>query len=92
MTGGRFGKTLSRKLENHRPLQGPVAQRGRTATVSQPHPAAGFPDLRPRPYVERRQVLLDVLGDAGPSIVPVWSTTDLDEGLLWYAALEGTGV
>ncbi|MFI1169335.1 DNA ligase [Streptomyces sp. NPDC020801] len=56
------------------------------------HPAAGFPDLRPRPYVERRQVLLDVLADAGPSIVPVWSTTDLDEALLWYAALEGTGV
>ncbi|MFF4361157.1 hypothetical protein [Streptomyces sp. NPDC001604] len=56
------------------------------------HPAAGFPDLRPRPYVERRQVLLDVLADAGPSIVPVWSTTDLDEALLWYAPLEGTGV
>ncbi|WP_282090213.1 hypothetical protein [Streptomyces tendae] len=37
------------------------------------HPAAGFPDLRPRPYVERRQVLLDVLADAGPSIVPMWS-------------------
>ncbi|CAM5316093.1 DNA ligase OS=Streptomyces aurantiogriseus OX=66870 GN=GCM10010251_96440 PE=4 SV=1 [Streptomyces aurantiogriseus] len=56
------------------------------------HPAAGFPDLRPRPYVERRQVLLDVLADAGPPIVPVWSTTDLDEALLWYTALEGTGV
>lgn len=48
--------------------------------------------MLPRPYVERRQVLLDVLADAGPSIVPVWSTTDLDEALLWYAALEGTGV
>ncbi|MGY5118326.1 hypothetical protein ACWC2H_21080 [Streptomyces sp. 900105755] len=35
------------------------------------HPAAGVPDLRSRPYVERRQVLLDVLADAGPSIVPV---------------------
>lgn len=46
------------------------------------HPAAGFPDLRPHPYVERRQVLLDVLPDAGPSIVPVWSTTDLDEAPL----------
>ncbi|MFD8933210.1 ATP-dependent DNA ligase [Streptomyces mirabilis] len=56
------------------------------------HPAAGFPDLRPRPYVERRQVLLDVLADTGPPIVPVWSTTDLDEALLWYEALEGTGV
>lgn len=56
------------------------------------HPAAGFPDLRPRPYVERRQVLLDVLADVGPPIVPVWSTTDLDEALLWYETLEGTGV
>ncbi|WP_172639381.1 hypothetical protein [Streptomyces tailanensis] len=37
-----------------------------------------MPDLRPRPYAERRQVLLDVLADASPSIVPVWSTTDLD--------------
>lgn len=56
------------------------------------HPAAGFPDLRPRPYVERRQVLLDVLADVGPPIVPVWSTTDLDEALLWYETLGGTGV
>ncbi|AMW08174.1 hypothetical protein A4E84_00645 [Streptomyces qaidamensis] len=56
------------------------------------HPAAGFPDLRPRPDVERRQVLPDVLADTGPPIVPVWSTTDLDEALLWCTALEGTGV
>ncbi|GLP67220.1 hypothetical protein TUSST3_38420 [Streptomyces sp. TUS-ST3] len=47
------------------------------------HPAAGFPDLRPRPYVERRQVLLDVFSNTGPPIVPVWSTTDLDDALLW---------
>ncbi|MFF4787801.1 RNA ligase family protein [Streptomyces griseorubiginosus] len=56
------------------------------------HPAAGFPDLRPRPYAERRQILLDVLADVGPPIVPVWSTTDLDEALLWFETLEGTGV
>ncbi|MGW1752565.1 ATP-dependent DNA ligase [Streptomyces sp. NPDC002092] len=56
------------------------------------HPAADLPDLRPRPYTERRLVLLDVLADVGPPIVPVWSTTDLDEALLWYTALEGTGV
>ncbi|MFF8024772.1 hypothetical protein ACFZDJ_27455 [Streptomyces sp. NPDC007896] len=56
------------------------------------HPAAGNPDLRPRPYVERRQVLLDVLADVGPPIEPVWSTTDLSEALLWYETLEGTGV
>jgi ATP-dependent DNA ligase len=56
------------------------------------HPAAGLPDLRPRPYTERRQVLLDVLADVGPPIEPVWSTTDRDKALLWYAAFEGTGV
>ena len=56
------------------------------------HRAAGLPDLRPRPYSERRQVLLDVLADVGPPIEPVWSTTDRDEALLWYTALEGTGV
>ncbi|MET9444710.1 hypothetical protein [Streptomyces sp. NPDC006610] len=56
------------------------------------HPAAGFPDLRPRPYTERRQVLLDVLADTGPPIEPVWSATDRDEALVWHAALEGTGV
>ncbi|MFI5800729.1 hypothetical protein [Streptomyces sp. NPDC051677] len=55
------------------------------------HPAAGFPDLRPRPYVERRQVLLDVLAGVGPPLETVWSTTDRDEALLWYATLEGTG-
>ncbi|WDM16523.1 hypothetical protein J3S85_36575 [Streptomyces lavenduligriseus] len=48
------------------------------------HPAAGFPDLRPRPYTERRQALLDVLADVGPPIVPVWSTTDIEEALLWF--------
>lgn len=56
------------------------------------HPAAGFPGLRPRPYVERRQVLLDVLAGIGPPIEPVWSTTDRNEALLWYEALEGTDV
>lgn len=56
------------------------------------HPAAGFPDLRARPYVERRQVLLDVLADVGPPIVPVWSTTDLEVALFWSETLEGTGV
>ncbi|MDG5809044.1 DNA ligase [Streptomyces ossamyceticus] len=56
------------------------------------HPAAGFPDLRSRPYSERRQVLLDVLADVGPPIESVWSTIDRSEALLWSAALEGTGV
>ncbi|MFJ6900549.1 hypothetical protein [Streptomyces hokutonensis] len=56
------------------------------------HPAAGLPDLYSRPYVERRQVLLDVLAGIGPPIEPVWSTTDRDEALLWYESLEGTGV
>ncbi|MER6530228.1 hypothetical protein [Streptomyces sp. NPDC001508] len=34
----------------------------------------------------------DVLAGVGAPIVPVWSTTDLDEALLWYTALKGTGV
>lgn len=33
-----------------------------------------------------------MLADVGPPIVPVWSTTDLDEALLWNETLEGTGV
>ncbi|MDH6222077.1 hypothetical protein [Streptomyces pseudovenezuelae] len=56
------------------------------------YPAGGLPDLRPRPYSERRQVLLDVLAGIGPPIQPVWSTTDRSEALLWYEALRGTGV
>ncbi|MFC9429625.1 hypothetical protein ACFTZC_28755, partial [Streptomyces sp. NPDC056987] len=54
------------------------------------HPEAG--DLRPRPYTERRQVLLGVLAGIGPPIEPVWSTTDRGEAVLWYETLEGTGV
>ncbi|MDQ0688900.1 ABC-type taurine transport system substrate-binding protein [Streptomyces achromogenes] len=33
-----------------------------------------------------------MLADVGPPIVPVWSTTDLDEAFLWFETLEGTGV
>ncbi|WP_221355422.1 hypothetical protein [Streptomyces beigongshangae] len=33
-----------------------------------------------------------MLAAVGPPIEPVWSTTDRDEALLWYTALEGTGV
>ncbi|MDH6521978.1 hypothetical protein M2163_001027 [Streptomyces sp. SAI-135] len=33
-----------------------------------------------------------MLADVDPPIVPVWSTTDLDEALLWYETLEGTDV
>jgi hypothetical protein len=32
-----------------------------------------------------------VLTDVVPPIVPVWSTTDLDEAVLLYETLEGTG-
>ncbi|MFE4059358.1 hypothetical protein ACFXP3_24195 [Streptomyces sp. NPDC059096] len=49
-------------------------------------------DLGPRPYTERRQVLLGVLAGIGPPIEPVWPTTDRNEALLWYEALEGTEV
>ncbi|MFJ5842909.1 hypothetical protein ACIQGO_40395 [Streptomyces shenzhenensis] len=56
------------------------------------HPAAGFCGLRPRPYMERRRVLVDVLVDVGAPIGPVRSATDLNEALLWYTALKETGV
>ncbi|MFC9425754.1 hypothetical protein [Streptomyces sp. NPDC056987] len=52
----------------------------------------GLPDPRPRPYSERRQVLMEVLANVGPPIEPVWSTTDRDEALLRYENLEGTDV
>jgi hypothetical protein len=46
----------------------------------------------PRPYTERRQVLGDLLADVGPPNAAVWPTTDRNEALLRYEALEKTGV
>ncbi|MCL8015850.1 hypothetical protein [Streptomyces sp. AS02] len=37
------------------------------------HPAAGFPDLCPRPYSERRQVLLDVSSGTAAGCWRSWS-------------------
>ncbi|MDQ0935271.1 ATP-dependent DNA ligase [Streptomyces turgidiscabies] len=89
-----FGAAQSRALSSPRRARELAAQHPATyvAFDALAHPAAGSPDLRPRPYTERRQVLLDVLADIGSPIVPVWSTTNLDEALLWYETLEGTGV
>ncbi|MFC8428007.1 hypothetical protein [Streptomyces sp. NPDC057253] len=69
-----------------------ASPRPSSLSTSSAHPAAGLPDLRSRPYRERRQVLLDVVAAVDPPIEPVWSTTDPEEALLWFAALEGTGV
>ncbi|WP_432197100.1 RNA ligase family protein [Streptomyces sp. bgisy027] len=89
-----FAAAQSRALSNPRRARELADQHPATYVAFDvlAHRAAGFPDLRPHPYTERRQVLLDVLADVGPPIEPVWSTTDRDEALLWYAALEGTGV
>lgn len=43
------------------------------------------------PYTEHRRALLDMLADTGPPIMPVWPTTDLDEAMLCYEALQGPG-
>ncbi|MFJ4787611.1 DNA ligase [Streptomyces sp. NPDC088794] len=51
-------------------------------------------DLRGRPYTERRQVLLDVLGELPPAtpIQAVSATDDREVAQVWYATLRGTGV
>ncbi|MGM0361730.1 DNA ligase [Streptomyces griseoaurantiacus] len=89
-----FAAAQSRALSSPRRARELAAQHPATYVAFDvlAHPAAGFPDLRPRPYSVRRQVLLDVLADVGPPIEPVWSTTDRSEALLWYTSLEGTGV
>ncbi|MFJ6085114.1 DNA ligase [Streptomyces sp. NPDC092369] len=51
-------------------------------------------DLRGRPYTERRQALLDVLGDL-PRPTPIQAvsaTDDLEVAQAWYDTLQDTGV
>ncbi|MFC7912098.1 DNA ligase-like domain-containing protein [Streptomyces nigra] len=86
-----FAAAQSRALSNPRRARELADQHPATYVAFDvfAHPAAGFPDLRPRPYSERRQVLLDVLADVGPPIEPVWSTTDRDEALLWSRSVRG---
>ncbi|MEW1760524.1 DNA ligase [Streptomyces cyaneofuscatus] len=49
-------------------------------------------DVRSRPYVERRALLLDALKDVGPPLQVVPATNDRDTALLWYEALRSQGV
>ncbi|MDI3390016.1 hypothetical protein QIS99_28055 [Streptomyces sp. B-S-A8] len=50
------------------------------------HPELG--DIRARPYVERRALLLDVLADVGPPLQAVPATNDPEIALRWYQALQ----
>lgn len=54
------------------------------------HPDHG--DLRGRPYVVRRGLLLDALGDIGPPIQAVPATDDVETARDWYASLRPLGI
>ncbi|MGW8688036.1 ATP-dependent DNA ligase [Streptomyces sp. NPDC055817] len=54
------------------------------------HPTLG--DVRPRPYSERRALMLDLLEDIGPPIQALPATDVPETALLWYEALRKTGV
>ena len=54
------------------------------------HPTLG--DVRTRPYVERRGLLLELLGDLGPPIQPTPTTDDRDVAMAWYEGLQEQGV
>ncbi|WP_282797357.1 DNA ligase [Streptomyces sp. CC224B] len=54
------------------------------------HPELG--DVRTRPYVERRQLLLDVLDPLGPPLQPVPATDDVEVALAWYEGLQEQGI
>ncbi|MGA4867171.1 DNA ligase [Streptomyces lavendulocolor] len=56
------------------------------------HPDPELGDVRPRPYVERRRVLLDLLADVPPPIQVVPATDDYDTAVLWIEALEPQGI
>jgi ATP-dependent DNA ligase len=54
------------------------------------HPTLG--NVRPRPYTERRQLMLDVLAPLGPPIQPVPATDDYETAMLWYESLQAQGI
>lgn len=49
-------------------------------------------DVRPWPWIERRQLLLDTIGDLGPPIQPVPATDDPEVARHWYESLRAQGV
>ncbi|WP_228982244.1 DNA ligase [Streptomyces sp. DH12] len=54
------------------------------------HPTAG--DVRPRPYLERRRLLLDLLAGVPPPIQAVPATDDIDVAMTWYETLQAQGI
>ncbi|MCX4783940.1 DNA ligase [Streptomyces sp. NBC_01264] len=54
------------------------------------HPDAG--DVRARPYVERRALLLEVLEGLGPPLQVVPATDDREVALVWHELLREQGV
>ncbi|MFE4535657.1 DNA ligase [Streptomyces scopuliridis] len=54
------------------------------------HPSLG--DVRGRPYVERRGLLLGVLSEIGPPIQAVPATDDRDVAIAWYEGLREQGI
>ncbi|MFJ8589578.1 hypothetical protein ACIRD2_33735 [Streptomyces sp. NPDC093595] len=54
------------------------------------HPTLG--DVRPRPYVERRALMLDVLADVPPPIQAVPATDDYATAMVWFEHLQKQGV
>ncbi|MET9466612.1 hypothetical protein ABZY44_17745 [Streptomyces sp. NPDC006544] len=54
------------------------------------HPEVG--DVRRRPYVERRRLMLELLEDVGPPVQPVPATDDRGTALVWYEALQDQGI
>ncbi|MEV0990940.1 ATP-dependent DNA ligase [Streptomyces sp. NPDC049949] len=54
------------------------------------HPDLG--DVRGRPYVERRGLLLELLEGVGPPIQAVPATDDRDVALVWYEVLKEQGI
>ncbi|GGU44492.1 ATP-dependent DNA ligase [Streptomyces violascens] len=54
------------------------------------HPDLG--DIRARPYLERRRLLLQVLEHIGPPIQAVPATDDIEVARAWYEHLQAQGV
>ncbi|WP_405944772.1 ATP-dependent DNA ligase [Streptomyces sp. NBC_00932] len=55
------------------------------------HPDHG-PDLRGLPYLERRQILVDLLAPLGPPLQPVPMTMDIAEARVWFEVLPAQGL
>ncbi|MFE9222316.1 hypothetical protein ACFYN3_39205 [Streptomyces lavendulae] len=56
------------------------------------HPDPRLGDVRGRPYVERRRLLLELLEDVGPPLQPVPATDDREIAMTWYQVLQDQGI